>query len=71
MGYNICLGDALHRRERTLKNSEPTMIKSRPPTLKSYGRILPKPCAKGDKTDQNINANEKSYSGFQPNYAFA
>ena len=46
------LGDALHRRECTLKNSKPTMIESR-------------------KTNQNINANEKSYSGFQPNYAFA
>ena len=27
--YNTILGDALHRQERTLKNSKPTMIKSR------------------------------------------
>jgi hypothetical protein len=27
--YNTCLGDALHRRECTLKNSKPTMIESR------------------------------------------
>ena len=29
LGYNTYLGDALHRRECTLKNSKPTMIKSR------------------------------------------
>jgi len=27
--YNTRLGDALHRRECTLKNSKPTMIESR------------------------------------------
>lgn len=28
-GYNTGLGDALHRRECTLKNSKPAMIESR------------------------------------------
>jgi len=53
-GYNARLGDALHRRECTLKNSKSTTIKSR-------------------KIDQNINANEQSYSGrmaYAPLYAY-
>jgi len=29
IGYNTDLGDALHRRECTLKNCKPTMIESR------------------------------------------